>query len=109
MRRFKKVSSRSYSAKHALMWSLIPLNSTYSQKHNQGRGLDTIVTLTKSLKGEITLYSSGIKYTLGFDPTSGSFVDVFTTNPIDSFKGTLILLTLPLSELPDNTESSFDF
>jgi hypothetical protein len=92
------------TAEETVKWALELKKTTQSMPHNAGRGLDTISTFLQTNKGTWRLYSDSIRMTS--TPESNKFEE----NPVKHFKGTIMEISINVSNLNEKTiEDSFNW
>lgn len=85
-----------FTDRDCIEWALKDKNTVASIPSNAGMGLATIRSFTKKTKGRLLILSGEYQYEM---MSNGH--ESYTFNPIKNFKGTLIEITINVSELED--------
>lgn len=85
----------------AIQWAIKENTSIASHPNNKGKGLNTLISFMKTNKGEARLLSNGTRLEITPDAENTS------SNPIGSFKGTLVELTIRIDNLEKKEVDGF--
>lgn len=98
----KDIGEETLDNKQALLKALELSFSTKSKPHNRGFGLDNISAIIKELKSRLLIVSNDVIYNINND---GRVINKIIN---EKFPGTLVVIYLNASELPNNEEELED-
>ncbi|WP_194976437.1 hypothetical protein [Aquiflexum lacus] len=103
---FSEKGKNQVSQEEGIRWALKINKTTESMPHNAGRGLDTVASFVQANKGSWELLSDQIRM------QGNKKENIFTKNPIDYFIGTVIEITIKVTNLEEQeliNEIDWDF
>jgi hypothetical protein len=103
---FFEKDKKQVSQEESVKWALKINKTTESMPHNAGRGLDTVASFVAVNKGSWELLSDEVQM------KGNEKGNIFTKNPIDYFIGTVIEITIKVTNLEEQeliNEIDWDF